>query len=536
MENKTNNKRITAGLILAAIILFGIILRTYHFHDWLRFNPDQSRDAELVSSVVNGEQPLPLLGPKAGGTEFRLGPAFYYFQYLAAKIFGDYPDKMAYPDLFFSILSIPLLFFLSKKYFNSKIALALAAVYAFSFYAIRYSRFAWNPNSAPFWTMLFLYALLEIFDSSEGPLDRFDKLAASKIRIKKIMWSVLAGAAVGIGIQLHTFLFVILPLLTIICFAYFAVKNKKILKYFVVVFLVAVILNIPQLLNEVRTGGANMDAFVHGASKKQEKEPLYSRVVRAGACFAVINTYAISSVGGSSSCELYSAKNKFGAAFAILVSLFFLGGMGLAVRGLKRQDSGKRRFLGLFLAYTGLSFLIIIPVAFEVSMRYFLTLIFMPFIFLGLWLDFLGEKLRADKIILPFIAVFLISLNFNSVRKDFTALANPASVSFVDIAYLGEVEEISNYMVTNADEKNSVFFDGSNTHIYKSANAILYVTDKKGIETAKVDKKDVPSGQIFFYLNSAKMKKSDSDKLREDYDILDSKNFPRYSVLKLRKK
>ncbi len=137
------------------VLIAGIFLRTWHHHDWLRFNADQGRDAQIVSSVIDGSAPLPLLGPKAGGTQFRLGPAFYYFEIAAAKIFGNIPDKMAYPDLFTGILCIPLFFFFLRKYFEKYTALSLTAIFAVSAYAIRYSRFGWNPNSAPFWTILF---------------------------------------------------------------------------------------------------------------------------------------------------------------------------------------------------------------------------------------------------------------------------------------------------------------------------------------------------------------------------------------------
>ena len=143
-------------LILTGIILLGIFLRTYHFHDWLRFNADQSRDAGVVSDFVEGKSGLPLLGPKAGGTEFKLGGAFYYLQITSAKIFGDAPDKMAYPDLLASILAIPLLFLFLKRAFNENIALVLTGVLSVSIFAIKYARFAWNPNSAPFYCLLFL--------------------------------------------------------------------------------------------------------------------------------------------------------------------------------------------------------------------------------------------------------------------------------------------------------------------------------------------------------------------------------------------
>jgi len=50
-------------------------------------------------------------------------------------------------------LSFYLIF---RKFFAGYLTLALTALYAVTFFVVRYSRFAWNPNSQPFFLMLFL--------------------------------------------------------------------------------------------------------------------------------------------------------------------------------------------------------------------------------------------------------------------------------------------------------------------------------------------------------------------------------------------
>ena len=53
-------KRVPKHLwILSAIILVGIFLRTYNFHDWLDFGSDQAKDAAIVSAVVENKAPWP---------------------------------------------------------------------------------------------------------------------------------------------------------------------------------------------------------------------------------------------------------------------------------------------------------------------------------------------------------------------------------------------------------------------------------------------------------------------------------------------
>ena len=109
------NKILFAAAFLL-IMAAAIFVRTYHFDDWLYFKMDQSRDALLIKNAVdNGPGYLPLLGARAGATKLkhgflRLGPIFYYFEYASATIFhSTQPYVLAYPDLLFSILAIPML-------------------------------------------------------------------------------------------------------------------------------------------------------------------------------------------------------------------------------------------------------------------------------------------------------------------------------------------------------------------------------------------------------------------------------------------
>ena len=185
------HKKYVFAAALALVFVVGIFLRTYNLEDWLFFQGDQARDAFLVSKAVeNGPGYLPLLGPKAGGTFLRLGPIFYYFEYLSASIFGtSTPAVFAYPDLFFSILTLGLMYLFLKELFSKNWALALTLGYSVCYFAIQYSRFAWNPNSLPFFNLLFFYALFKFFNAEQ--------------RKWKIVWSVAIGIAYSVASQLH---------------------------------------------------------------------------------------------------------------------------------------------------------------------------------------------------------------------------------------------------------------------------------------------------------------------------------------------
>ena len=153
-------------IVLAIFIIVAVAfaVRVYHFSDWLYFQGDQARDALLVTEAYGGGPGnLPLLGPRAGGTSTRLGPVFYYFQYISVLIFGNRsPAVFAFPDLFFSILTIPLLYLFLRKFFKSGWSILLTLLYSVSLYTVQYSRFAWNPNSLPFFNLLFFFAFFAV--------------------------------------------------------------------------------------------------------------------------------------------------------------------------------------------------------------------------------------------------------------------------------------------------------------------------------------------------------------------------------------
>jgi hypothetical protein len=162
------NKLIFCGLL--GIVLVSIFLRVYKFDDWMLFKGDSFRDAILISyAYEDGLKDLPLLGPKAGGTILRTGPVFYYLEYLSTLIFQSTEAPVfAYPVLFFSLLTIPLAFFFLRKFFHLNWALVLTGLFSVSFVLVEYARFAWNPNPAPFFNLLFFYALLEIFEEKNS--------------------------------------------------------------------------------------------------------------------------------------------------------------------------------------------------------------------------------------------------------------------------------------------------------------------------------------------------------------------------------
>lgn len=507
--------------VLGAFLCVGIFVRTYHFHDWLRFNADQSRDASIVSSVIRGETSLPLLGPKAGGTDFQLGPAFYIFQIASAKIFGDRPDVMAYPDLLSSILAIPLLYCFLRLYFDRKTALLLAGIFAVSFYAVKYSRFAWNPNSLPFWTILFFFALHRLV------------FLAGKAEKR---WAALLGIALGIGVQLHTLTLIMLPIATIVAFGYLAVYRWKGMgKLLLITSATALLLNAGQIASDFQTGGENISAFLSGVGKKQEKGTgLVRNITKDTVCFVQSGVYILTSHDSSDTCEVKSVGTERNAPFFLGGLVLFVGGISLAIRAFRRErDPSRRYFLVINLAFLLLSFLLLVPLANEISMRFFLMMVFMPFVMLGMWFEFLFEKFprRALPVAILFSLV-LVFFNTYAVWRSFAEYAsylNERSTAGMDNVLLREVEDAADFIVRHADASKTVFLDGDSKYLFKALKSIRYYTERQDIDIDQRRKHESDGSPLFLIDNTKQNEKT----LKKYPTVIDWETIGRFTIFRL---
>lgn len=509
--------------VLAAIFAIGIFLRTFHFHDWLRFNADQSRDAGIVSDVVEGKTSAPLLGPKAGGTEFRLGSAFYIFQIASASLFGNRPDAMAYPDLISSLLAIPLLYAFLRLYFERKTALFLTALFAVSFYGVKYSRFAWNPNSLPFWTLLFFFSLhrLLAFPEKAG-----------------VVWSIIFGVALGVGVQLHTLTLILFPIAAVLTFGYLAfLRRERLGRVFLIVSTVAVLLNAGQILSEIRTGGENLSAFFSGIDAKEEKGSGFSKnIVKDSVCFVQGSVYILTSHEISDTCDTKSTRNgSNGIFFAGGIFLFF-GGIAFAFRAFYRErEVSKRYFLIINMAFLLLSFLLFIPLANEISMRFFLMTVFLPFILLGLWFNLFVEVFpRWAFVGIAAISSILILANVYAVQQSFSEYASyldKHSEAGMDNVLLREVEEAADFIVSRSGDSNTVSLGGDSRYLFKALKSIRYFTEKQGIDIIQQKNGKTDTFPQFIVDNT----KHVDDFLKENPDVIDWKTIGRFTLFQVRR-
>ena len=534
MQNKIKNfvrqNKVTISILLV-VIAVGIFLRTYNFHDWLHFGSDQSRDAILVERVVNGAVSWPLLGADASNTHFKLGPMYYYFQIISVKIFGIGPEKLAYPDLLFSILSIPLLFFLLKRYFSTNISLALAAVYSFSYYAIRYSRFAWNTNPIPFFMMLFLLALHEFLAEKEKT---------------SWWWIIIIGLALGVNVQLHTLLLLLLPPFTFFALVYLMKKNPKLWKQWMVIFLIAIILNLGQIISEKETRFANSQLFLQAVTDRSSSggERLGKNLLLDMSAHTQANAHILSALGNRDKFDFkfifFNPKksDRIGYGLAVLgivASYVFsiLGYGALAYNLWKEKDEKKKYFLLLITIYVSLSFLAILPVIHEAPMRYFIHVSFIPFILLGFLLKTVVRKFQQKQILfIGGVVIILMFTNTLSVKAEAEELAAKARG---DSGYvvLGEIEPMVEYIRSQSFPQKEAYLSGAARDIY--FKSMSYVAIKRGFKLIRAkNSKSVPAGKPSFSISNSLSEKKLKHKQQNASDSGEFMNFGQIGIYKQR--
>ncbi len=199
--NKFLQNKFLLGLVVVVFLV--LMMRLWSFGGLLTFKMDQARDIKLIEEAYNGGVgELPLLGPRAAKTYLRLGPIFYYFEYLAMLIFGDQPWSVAVPDLIFSILTIPLFYYFLRQAFGKKVSFLTTVVFASSFFLNQYGRFAWNPNSIPFWSLLYFLGLYKLVYGSRFTVHSL--VHSSRFTVHGGgRWLLVAVIGYGVASQLH---------------------------------------------------------------------------------------------------------------------------------------------------------------------------------------------------------------------------------------------------------------------------------------------------------------------------------------------
>ena len=420
-------------LLLTVIFCAGIFLRAYHFSDWLHFEIDHTYDSNIVSSAIkNGPGNLTLLGPTAGGGRaLRLGPAFYYMQYISAEIFGGDPTGQAMHVLILNILALPLFYLFCRRYFSIPLSIGLNALFSFSLYSIMYSRFSWSPNVLPFLILFSFYALLRSVSQKEKHPAR---------------WFLVSVAFVTITSQIHFNAFFSIPAIAVI---FTAIKrprfNWKIwLSSLIIIFLIYS----PVIISDLKTNAQNLHYFKAKFTKTGGHISPPLKTVSQDFLYNVyeyffivtsndqINGVRLTNYGFTCNACHENLNIKIIIIFIFLCALF-----GLFLSFFKEKNPEKKNFLLLVLLWFFVTFFLFYSLAGNYRMypRFFLLISPMAILFFGFIFQYLRpEKNSKRLIIFVLIVIFLAIFNLQKIFIVFKQLRNVETTADSNIA-LGDV-------------------------------------------------------------------------------------------------
>ncbi len=433
-------KKNKIAIIFIVILALGFFLRAFKFDDWMHYQLDQARDFKVIHAVIKyGPGELPLQGPKAAGnvmikskgsdvaddkTTLRLGPLFYYMEYASALIFGDSPTGSIVVILIFSFLTIPLFYIFTREFFNQKISLALMTIFSVSIFFVTYSRFSWNPNLIPFFMLAFMYSLLQVTKEKGKYLNRtlyFIKNLRNNLRFNKSKiltklektiekvsshfnkdpkkqkgwWLMTTSISLAFLSNMHFLAFTIAPIIAI---AYFVWTRPRVaLKYWLGAIAIFVFLNIPLIINDIKTDGENSKAFVAAILKKSDVDTgegadedndenkgedahnLIEKMVRNTSEHSRYNWMILT---GDQRAELPEInyrdikcdKNCRNGFFRGIISfiILFLGVIAGAFLFWKEKEIEKKNFLKIIILWLGVNFMAYVPLSYDLAPRFFL--------------------------------------------------------------------------------------------------------------------------------------------------------------------
>lgn len=171
------------GFVLVSILLLAAFFRLYRIADYMTFLGDEGRDVLVVYNILHGK--LTLLGPTSSVGGFFLGPIYYYFMAPFLLLFNYNPVGPAVMVALFGVATVGLIYYITSRFFNKRVAVFACVLYAISPLVVAYSRSSWNPNPLPFFSLL---TLITVFEA---------------VGRKSLKLFFISGILLGIAMQLH---------------------------------------------------------------------------------------------------------------------------------------------------------------------------------------------------------------------------------------------------------------------------------------------------------------------------------------------
>jgi len=228
-------------IILLLILILASFVRLYQIFDLNFFTYDQARDALFIKRIIIDHK-FRLIGTQSSIPGLYTGPFYYYLMVPFLLLFNLNPAGLDLGTAFFGVISVYLLYIILKSLTkNSWVSLIIAALYALQPQIVQQSRFAWNPNTTPFFVLIFILSLHKLINGS------------------RLYW-LGVFIPLAIVLQLHYSGMCLIPALMIIVFMF----RKKIVLgkwFFLSVFIFCVLMS-PLVFFDVRHDFISIKAVV----------------------------------------------------------------------------------------------------------------------------------------------------------------------------------------------------------------------------------------------------------------------------------
>jgi hypothetical protein len=180
--------------------------------------------------------------------------------------------------------------------------------------------------------------------------------------------------------------------------------------------------------------------------------------------------------------------------------------------------------------------LVLIPVASQTSIRYYNIVFFVPFVLLGLILELLLKKMRKKGMVVVLSMVVITLVSHAVVLAQASKPYMNKSASNVDVAILGEIEPMVEYLIKNKDQENKIYLDGQKMYLKRFFKPFEYLAQKSGVQIIKPgNENEFKSGLKYFYVDGKKSKQYIIGDKIKDGVILETKNFQNIMIYKLKK-
>lgn len=235
------------------LFVFSLALRLYKIDGFMTFLGDEGRDVRVVRNILRGDPAF--IGPQTSIGNMYLGPLYYYMMAPALFLSNLNPIGPAIMVAILGALTTTLVYLIGREWFGKLAAGVAGILYALSPVVIIYSRASWNPNPMPFFALLAVYGITQVFLHYRW------------------RYLILSAVSLAAALQMHYLGLLLAPVLAVFAAYAFWESNSQMRREAVTNFGISVVLFLlmlsPLFIFDLKHEGMNFKAFKAFFSDRQ---------------------------------------------------------------------------------------------------------------------------------------------------------------------------------------------------------------------------------------------------------------------------